>query len=141
MDSELLGCDHIPSVQYAFWASDCCGGSSTARVSSATCPILHRNTESNQIRRRRAILRAEAEDMNVLSVNEDKSISKIKEYDKEAPDNPEISSAVVSKLDEMLVIVKELESRIENLETKCENESKPEVEDNSFSSAILKLFS
>ncbi len=144
MESPLLGCDHIPSVQFALWASDCCGGSPSASfpLTPATCPILdRRNTENNQIRRRREVWSSGSEKVAWPSKMEDSKIS-VQAYntDTDILAKVEPTSAVLSKLDEMMSIVKELQNRINLLETKCEEVDATGTKPESISAAIFKFF-
>ena len=118
MDSELVRCDVIPSIHFAFWAADCCGSASQS-IRPATCPLLQSdNFESNQITNIRPRRHSRHRQRNERKVS--KREIDTKRY---ANSTSDINFVTLDKFEKTLSVVQSavsaLKSKIVELENKC----------------------
>lgn len=122
MESGLVRCDSIPSVQLAFWSTGCCGSTvAPFPYQPATCPILQSankndDVESNTIRIRRDVSDYEDAAGN-FTINDQSS-------DNEQLSNAEPDVSKIKQLEETLSrvtsTVNQLKDQIQELQVKCD---------------------
>jgi len=118
----LVRCDSLPSVQLAFWATDCCGSSARLPLQPATCPILdsayNKQVESNTIRIRRDVSFNDTTP-RTNEITDDNTIDLLEEPGFKLKQLEETLSKVATT-------VNQLKDRIQELQEKCDKDPSPD---------------